>query len=255
MKAPYDSYDYPSYWLGRKYEDEAEKTALKKLLLLIPKERRGSMIDIGAGFGRHTQIYAHLFKKCLLLDPSENLLNEAKTRLKNLSNLEYKIGKADELPFTEELFNVAITIRVVHHLLEPKGAFLEVARVLKPHGYLVLEFANKIHFRARIRAWLKGNFRFCSDLSPVEQRTSGSIRARKITFLNHHPKKIEDDLSDAGFKIIERLSVSNFRHPLIKKLIPLKVLLFLESHFSIIHSPFSILPYFGPSIFLLCQKT
>jgi len=255
MKAPYDSYDYPHYWLGREYEDQTEKIALKKFLSLIPKERRGSIIDIGAGFGRHTQVYAPMFINCFLLDPSENLLTEAKSRLKNLPHLEFKLGKADNLPFRDELFDVAIIIRVVHHLPEPNDALLEAARVLKPHGYLVLEFANKIHFRARIRAWLKGNFRFARDLSPVEQRTSGSIRARKITFLNHHPKKIEDDLNDAGFKIIERLSVSNFRHQFIKKLIPLKVLLFLESHFYIIHSPLSILQYFGPSIILLCQKT
>ena len=255
MKAPYDSYDYPRYWLGREYEDQTEKIALKKLLSLIPKERRGSIIDIGAGFGRHTQVYTPMFKNCLLLDPSENLLTEARSRLKSLANLEFKLGKAAKLPFADGQFDVAIIIRVVHHLPEPNDAFLEAARVLKPHGYLILEFANKVHFRARIRAWSKGNFRFCKDLSPVEQRTPESIKARKITFLNHHPKKIEDDLSDAGFKIIERLSVSNFRHSLIKKLIPLKVLLFLESHFSIIHSPFSILQYFGPSIFLLCQKT
>lgn len=250
MKAPYDSYDYPSYWIGREYENQAEKMALEKILSLIPKEKGGSLIDIGAGFGRHTPVYAPIFERCVLLDPSEKLLAEAKSRLKNLSNLEFKLGKANKLPFLKEQFDVAIIIRVIHHLLEPDETLLEAARVLKPHGYLIVEFANKIHFRARIRAWLKGDFGFTNNLNPVEQRSPESIRARKIVFINHHPRKIEKDLNEAGFKIIDCLSVSNFRHQLFKQLIPLKFLLSFES---LSQKPFAK-GDFGPSIFLLCQK-
>jgi ubiquinone/menaquinone biosynthesis C-methylase UbiE len=254
MTTPYDSYDYLGYWSNREYENQAEKMALKKLLSEIPKDKKGSMIDIGAGFGRQTPIYAPVFGKCVLLDSSEKLLAEAKSRLKKFSNLEFKLGKADELPFTDEQFEVAIIIRVVHHLLKPKGAFLEASRVLKPHGYLVVEFANKIHFRARVRAWLKGEFGFTNNLNPEEQRSPASIRAKKIVFINHHPKIVENDLKEVGFKIIDRLSVSNFRSPLVKKIIPLPILLFLESHFSLLTSHYSLLSYFGPTIFLLCQK-
>ncbi len=250
MPVPYDSYDYPQYWLGREYEDRAEKIALRKLIKKIPSSQRKKILDIGAGFGRQTPVYAPLFKKCILLDASKKLLGKAQSRLKKYSHLEFKQGRAEDLPFPKEEFEAALIIRVIHHLPEPKKAFLEAQRVLKPQGYLILEFANKIHFRAKLRAWLKGDFYFTKDLSSIEQRSLASIKAKKIPFLNHHPQKIEKDLSQAGFKIIERLSVSNFRHPLIKKIVPLSILLKLET---ISQKPL-VKIYFGPSIFLLCQK-
>lgn len=56
MKTPYDLYDYPQYWEGREYEDLAEKRALKIFFDQIPGKKKGQIIDIGAGFGRHTPV-------------------------------------------------------------------------------------------------------------------------------------------------------------------------------------------------------
>jgi ubiquinone/menaquinone biosynthesis C-methylase UbiE len=250
MTTPYDSYDYPAYWESREYEDRAEKICLKRMISLIPQTQRIKIIDIGAGFGRQTPVYAPLFKECVLLDPSKKLLSEAKSRLEGYNNLKYVQGRTESLPFKQAQFEAALLIRVIHHLSEPQKAFEEVLRVLKPQGYFILEFANKIHFRAMLRAWLRGNFGFSQDLRPEEQRTPASVKAKKIRFLNHHPKQIEKDLNQAGFKIIKKYSVSNFRSPLIKKVVPLNLLLKLEA---ISHRPLAIY-HFGPSIFLLCQK-
>lgn len=249
MTVPYDSYDYPAYWKSRKYEDQAEKIALKRLIIQIPEQKRGKILDVGAGFGRHTPVYAPLFKDCILLDPSQRLLDEAKLGLSH-NNLKFVQGKVGSLPFKQAQFEVVLLIRVVHHLSEPQKAFEEVLRVLKPQGYLIFEFANKINFKAKLRALLKGDFGFSRDLRSEEQRTPASIKAKKIYFFNHHPKQIEKDLSQTGFKIIKKYSVSNFRSPLIKKVVPLNLLLKLET---ISHKPLAIC-HFGPSIFLLCQK-
>ncbi len=251
MAVPYDSYNYPQFWHGREYEDKAEKIALKKLLAKIPQ--KNSMVDIGGGFGRLAEVYVPEFEKCLLIDPSEKLLNLAQKNLKNFENIEFKKGIGENLPVDDAIFDIALMIRVVHHLPNPEETLKEVSRVLKPQGYLILEFANKIHFLARLRAWLKGDFGFTSNLKPVDQRSAKSIKAGTIPFLNHHPKFILQQLEKAGFKIISTFSVSNFRHPIFKKIIPLSLLLFLESHFSLF--TFHLLPFFGPSIFILAQKT
>jgi ubiquinone/menaquinone biosynthesis C-methylase UbiE len=244
MKTPYDFYDYPQYWQKRDYEDLAEKQALKVFFNQIPAKKGKKIIDIGAGFGRHTPLYAPLFKGAVLLDPSQKLLQEAKKRLKKYSCLTFQLGKAEEMPFDDSQFEVALIIRVIHHLPEPKKAFQEALRVLKPQGYLILEFANKIHFRSRLKAWLKGNFSFNQNLEPSE-RGRGDI-----FFFNHHPKKIEQDLEETGFKIIDCLSVSNFRILFFKRILPLRVILFLSA---ISQKPLAKC-YFGPSIFLLCKK-
>lgn len=244
----YDEFDYPLYWKGRNYEDKAEKTALEKFLALI--SLRDSLIDIGAGFGRHTKIYAPLFNKCLLVDPAKNLLAQAKKSLAGFSNLTFRVGKAEKLPVESESFQIALMVRVIHHLEKPEEAFKEIFRVLEPGGFLILEFANKIHFLARLRNIIKRNFSFASALSAQEQRSPESIREGKISFLNHHPQKIEKELRKAGFVVIGRLSASNLRSPLFKRIIPLSFLLFLEN---LLQKPLAKF-YFGPSIFILAKK-
>lgn len=246
---PYDSYNYHQYWQGREYENQAEKIALKKLLVKIPN--KGSLIDIGGGFGRLSNVYLPTFKHCLLVDPSEKLLKIAQKNFKEFKNIEFQKGMGERLPADEASFDVALMVRVVHHLYEPREALREASRVLKPGGFLILELANKIHFRARLRAWLKADFVFSSDLKPIDQRSLLSIKEDKIPMLNHHPKMIEKSLSQAGFEIVDQLSVSNLRSPFLKKILPMRLLLSLES---VCQKPLAVCN-FGPSLFLLCQKS
>lgn len=246
--AYYDGFNYQEYWVNREYEDQAEKLAIKKFLKEIPQ--RDSLIDIGAGFGRHASVYGPVFKKCFLIDPSKDLLAQAKKNLKSYSNLTFKVGMLEKLPVDSGSFDAALVVRVIHHLEKPEKAFREIYRVLKPGGFLILEFANKIHFRARIRALLRGSFTFASDFSPQEQRSSENIKAGKIVFLNHHPEKIKECLKKASFGVVEVLSVSNFRLPVLKKLIPSPLLLFLGS---LVQKPLAKIS-FGPSLFVLAQK-
>jgi len=246
MAVPYDSYDYPGYWVGRKYEDLAERMALKKLFSAIPEKR--TLIDIGGGFGRLTDFYAKEFKKCLLVDSSEKLLKLAKTKLKKYKNIEFKRGRAQELPVGENQFDAALIIRVSHHLPKLEKALQEANRVLKPEGFLILEFANKIHFKSVIKAIFKGRLGYL--LSHVPE----NISTRKgVLFLNYHPSHVKSLLLANRFQVVKALPVSNFRHPILKRLIPLRILLFLESLFSVLGSRFSL--FLGPSIFILAQKT
>ena len=249
--AYYDDFDYQQYWVGREYEDQVEKIAIKKLLKKI--SQKGSIIDIGAGFGRLASAYACLFKRCLLIDPSKDLLNQAKLNLnlKGFKNLTFKVGTAEKLPVDSGSFDVALVVRVIHHLKDPEKTLAEIHRILRPRGFLILEFANKIHFRARIRALIEGNFSFAFDVKPQEQRTPESIKAGKIAFLNHHPKKIKQDLKRTGFEIVEILSVSNFRLPILKHLLPSPALLFLEN---LCQKPLAKIS-FGPSLFVLARKS
>lgn len=248
VHAPYDSFDYPSYWTGREYEDEAEKIALTRFLQKIPQ--KNSLIDIGGGYGRHAPSYFPLFKQCLLVDPSEKLLGLAREKMGNFPHFKTKKGRGDSLPVQDDQFDVALLIRVVHHLPDLLPTFSEIARVLKPDGFLILEFANKIHCRANLRAWLKGDPSFVSNQRSVDQRSQESIAQESIPFLNHHPRFISHSLEKAGFKIIDRLSVSNFRHPILKKLFPHNLLITLETA---CQKPLAKCS-FGPSIFLLAQK-
>lgn len=242
--ADYDdpSFNYKKYWQERQYEHFSEELVLKKFFSLIPKKE--SLIDIGGGFGRLTPFYTPLFKKCVLVDPSKRLLKAAKKLTKKYPNLKTIKGAALKLPFKNNLFDVALMVRTVHHLPSPDQSFKEVHQVLKPDGYFILEFANKLHFKAILKAIFTLNFYYLTDHTPVE-------KSEEIVFFNLHPQAIKSLLLKNGFQIIKAVSVSNFRSTFLKKILPLKILLFLENITQAIFPVYTS----GPSVFILAQKT
>lgn len=250
MTSYYDSFDYPSYWKKRVYEDRAEKIALKKLLKKI--NSHGKIIDLGGGFGRLAETYSPFFQECLIVEPSGDLIRTGKEKnreLKNVTFLQDSLPKLSSIK--DRTFDLALMVRVIHHIKEPEIALKEVERILKDNGFLIIEVANKIHFLAKLRAVFVGNFDFSKDEDPIDRRSLKSVKENKIPFFNHHPKKILKILNKLNFETVEILSVSNFRRPVFKKIIPLPVLLLVEN---LLQKPLAKI-FFGPSIFILAQKT
>lgn len=249
MSAHYDTYDYPSYWKGRDYENESEIAAIKTLLNKIPRIK--TVLDIGGGYGRLIPTYSFRAKKIILSDPSAKLLSVAKNNLKD-NKIEYVQSLIENLPdkIKSKSVNLAIMVRVVHHLEKPKKAFNIVHKLLKPGGYFIVEFANKSHGKAVIKELAKGNFTFSHDIFPQDIRSQRNINKKTIPFINYHPDEITRSLKESGFNVIEKLSVSNIRSTKLKSLISLKNLLSLEK---VLQKPLSYIN-FGPSIFLLARK-
>ncbi|OQX50471.1 hypothetical protein B5M47_03805 [candidate division CPR3 bacterium 4484_211] len=237
--------DYIKYWQGRQYEHEAEKIALNKLL----PNKGQKLVDLGGGYGRLTPTYHPHFEQVLIIDTSERSLNQARMMVESLKlkNIEIKKGDIYNLPLKSESFDTALMIRVMHHLRYPQRAFNETARILKPKGIFILEFPNKCHAKALIRASLKGRLKQFLSLEPYEQPAAGD----EGIFLNFHFHHVRQLLQTSGFIIEKKISVSNFRSPTLKKILPNKLLLNLEKIGQVILTPFN----FGPSIFIKCRKT
>lgn len=238
------TYDYTKYWEGRDYESQAEFIALKKLLPLDFKENK-SVIDIGGGFGRLLPIFSKLFGDITIFDYSQKLLDKAN---ENASNQGLKIntvvGDVNNVSsLVNRKYSCVSMIRVSHHLDDLGHVFEEVGKILEDDGIFILEIANKMHFKSVLSNFLKGNFKYFS-------KEWVSIATKDVTFLNHHPKKIEDLLDTAGFKVVKKLSVSNLRIPYVKKVLPIKVMVSMENIMQDMLSSF----YFGPSIFYKIVK-
>lgn len=249
MPAVYDTYDYPSYWIGRNYEHQSEIIAIKSLLKNIAYVN--CLLDIGAGFGRLTKAYSFKAKKIILSDPAKKLLTIAKSEnpdkkfhilQSDLKNLAKKIKPKS--------IDLIILIRVLHHIKDLDDAFLSINKLLKKDGHLLLEFANKKHLKAIISEFFKGNFTFPLDIFPKDLRSRSIKKEQSLPFLNYHPDIIFEKLRSHGFEIIETRSVSNIRCSFIKKVISTNTLIFLEKY---LQKPLAKI-CFGPSVFLLARK-
>jgi hypothetical protein len=138
-------------------------------------------------------------------------------------------------------------IRVMHHLPEPSPEFREISRVLSNDGYAIIEVANYLHARNRIRHLVR---REKLPVEPVDIRSEQNKRDDEIPFVNHNPKTVIKQLAHAGLRVERILSVSNLRSPRLKKVMPRNVMLAIEG----ILQPTLANSYFGPSVFLLVKK-
>jgi len=250
MSAFYDTYDYPSYWESREYEHESEVIALKALISKIKDIK--TIVDVGAGYGRLTPSYLFRSKKVILSDPSSKLLSLAKQQLGKNKKIKFIQSTAENLDkkIRAKTTDLVIMVRVIHHIKEPEKVIKMINKILKPGGYFILEFANKSHGKAVFKEMCKGNLTYLLDIFPKDIRSKKSKKEKSIPFINYHPDSVVKMLSDNGFKIIDKRSVSNIRSTKLKKSTNIQTLLKIEKY---LQKPLSFLN-FGPSIFLLVRK-
>ncbi|MBC7546411.1 class I SAM-dependent methyltransferase [Candidatus Saccharibacteria bacterium] len=238
------THNYLRYWDGRDYEHAAEEVAIKRLL-------RGKhfthAIDIGGGYGRLCVLLENYADKVTLAEPSQQQLDIAKDFLKDHPEVDRKLVQADSLPFKDGSLGLITMIRVMHHLPDPSAEFAEIARTLSPDGYAIIEVANYSHARNRVKHLLKGQK---LPIKPVDIRSKANQRDEEIAFVNHNPKTVIRQLSHAGLRVENVLSVSNLRSAKLKKALPRSMLLTIEKA---VQKPLAGM-FFGPSIFLLVCK-
>lgn len=250
MAAAYDTYDYLSYWLGRGYEHKSEVFAIREFLAKIKKIK--TILEIGAGFGRLVPSYSFRAKHVIISDPSSKLLKIARGTYKDKKKYKFIHSSLENISqrLKPRSVDLAILVRVMHHLTDLDLAFSNIKRLLSERGYLILEFPNKRNLKRTIRQMFVGNFTYPLDIFPSDLRSPKSLKKKYLPFFNYHPDKIKDLLEEHDFEVLEVRSVSNMRSGSLKKIFSPDTLLFIEKLFQ---KPLSFF-YFGPSIFVLARK-
>lgn len=214
----YTDSDYQtSFWDegGRDYEDQVEAVALRRLL----PARGDFLLELGAGAGRNTHRYTG-YQRIILVDYSLTQLQQAQKRLGQGDRFTYVAADVYNLPFVNRLFDGATMIRTLHHMADAPAALHEIRRVMQTEGIFILEFANKCNLKA-IARYLLGR----QDWNPF---TPEPIEFAELNF-DFHPQTVHAWLEKEGFQIERQLTVSHFRIALLKKIIPLKILVTMDS--------------------------
>ncbi len=94
-------------------------------------------LDVGTGAGALALALAPLVREVVGVDRVPELLAHARARAAAFGNIELVEGDATALPFEAESFDLAATIRTLHHVPRPELVIAELTRVTR-HGGRVL---------------------------------------------------------------------------------------------------------------------
>jgi ubiquinone/menaquinone biosynthesis C-methylase UbiE len=235
MICDYEGSDYQTrFWknANRSYEDAVERVAIKRLL--PPRGRR--VIEFGAGFGRLGGLYTG-YEQIVLLDYSRSLLEEGMQQWGNDPRFIFVAADIYKLPFAAGALSAATMIRVIHHFADVPAALAQIRKALAPGGSFVLEFANKRNFKSMARHALRKQ-----SWSPYE---SDPVEFAKLNF-DFHPRWMQEKVQHAGFGIEEKLSASYLRAGILKRALPLRAMVGIDSALQRTAG----LGLFSPSVFL-----
>jgi ubiquinone/menaquinone biosynthesis C-methylase UbiE len=236
--------DYLSYWAGRSYEHRAEVMALSRLL---QGRRFGHAVDVGGGYGRLSVVLGRYADRVTLADPSYRQLEVAERYLERHPAIETRLTDAAHLDFGAASVDLAVMVRVLHHLPDPEQELSEIARIVRPGGYAIIEAANVKHAVNRLRYWRSGQK---IPSMPVDIRSEANKANDSIPFVNHHPAVVARQLAACGLLVERVLSVSNLRQPALKRIMPERLMLAAEYAMQVPFAPLS----FGPSLFFMARK-
>lgn len=124
----YDNWLKTSY--GR-YMDEKEKGLILELLKPLQGER---LLDVGCGTGEHLLFFRDRGCNVTGIDPSPFMLEVAQQKLGHTAALQ--TGNAEDLPFSDNEFDIVSLIFSLEFTDDPEGAIREAIRVCRGRVFL-----------------------------------------------------------------------------------------------------------------------
>ena len=150
-----------------------ERAAVGAWRRRLAARARGRVLEIGAGSGSQFRWYAP-GTEVTALEPDAGMAARARRRAAQaVAGVSVIEGRAEELPFADEHFDVVLTAFTLCTVGEPERALAEVHRVLKPGGELLL--IEHVHLPWQPGRWLQ------SQAAPLWAKAAGGCRLDRDT--------------------------------------------------------------------------
>jgi len=103
------------------------------------------VLDIASGEGYGSHILSKLAEKVIGVDISDEAISHAKAKY-NAVNLQYICGSADKIPCDDGLFDIVVSFETIEHHDKHEEMMLEIKRVLKKDGILIMSSPDKLNY-------------------------------------------------------------------------------------------------------------
>jgi len=109
---------------------------LEVLGCLVPDQL--IVADVGCGTGYLARVLGQRVARVICVDTSAAMLDKARANLAgSTAALEFRTGAVESLPLKDAEVDAACAHMVLHHLPEPRLGIAEMARVVRPGGFVV----------------------------------------------------------------------------------------------------------------------
>ncbi len=118
------------------HQDERAATLAERVRAFVQPRGDERALDAGTGAGALALALAPLVREVVGIDVVSELLALARERAPK--NAEFVEADATKLPFDDGSFDLAGTLRTLHHAARPELILAELARVTRPGGHVVV---------------------------------------------------------------------------------------------------------------------
>lgn len=134
------------HWTGERLEtyifNENTIEHLHRYAIAIEHTTNKIVLDIACGEGYGSNLLAEKANYVYGVDISEETVIEAKEKYIK-PNLEFKSGSTSSIPLEDNSIDVVVSFETIEHHKEHEQMMLEIKRVLKPTGMLIISSPDK----------------------------------------------------------------------------------------------------------------
>jgi ubiquinone/menaquinone biosynthesis C-methylase UbiE len=162
-------------WLEKWFVNRSQKAKgniarVRQRLAELPTEAIEDVLEIGCGTGAVAAYLAETYKMDVRgTDYDSAQIQIARKRHTENEQLTYRVEDAAHLSFQDASFDLVVSQNVFHHLPDWPAAVKEVARVLRPQGFLIwLDLAFPRLIQKLFQPLVKNHSLYCiSDIAHV----------------------------------------------------------------------------------------
>ena len=122
-------------------QKKADECAKAVVMELVGDVKYKTVLECGCGTGRFADRFVQQGAKVVGMDISENMVEIAK---KKIPSAEFIIGDLFSIPIRETQFDIVVCSQVLTHLHEYKKPLLEMKRITKENGIIVIDIRNML---------------------------------------------------------------------------------------------------------------